>query len=61
LDVFSSKIVGREVYETENGELDADLLQKACRWVHVTDFHKPLIMYSDNGSPMKAATFLEAV
>ena len=55
MDVFSRKIVGHEVYETETGELAAELIQKACWREHLTDRHKPLILHSDNGSPMKAA------
>jgi transposase InsO family protein len=37
----------------------ASPLQKACWREHLTERHKPLILHSDNGSPMKAATFLE--
>ncbi|NVN55970.1 transposase family protein [bacterium Scap17] len=37
----------------------AELIQKACWRERLTDRHKPLILHSDNGSPMKAATFLE--
>ena len=59
MDVFSRKIVGHEVYETETGQLAADLIQKACWREQLTDRHKPLILHSDNGSPMKAATVLE--
>ncbi|MGO2132507.1 MAG: hypothetical protein ACTH3D_06345 [Halomonas sp.] len=40
-------------------ELAAELIQKACWREHLTDRHKPLILHSDNGSPMKVATFLE--
>jgi len=59
MDVFSRKIVGHEIYETETGELAAELIQKTCWRERLTDRHKPLILHSDNGSPMKAATFLE--
>lgn len=59
MDVFSRKIVGYEVYESEAGELAAELVQKACWREHLTDRHKPLVLHSDNGSPMKASTFLE--
>jgi putative transposase len=59
LDVFSRKIVGHEVYETETGELAADLIEKAHWREHLACQPKPLILHSDNGSPMKASTFLE--
>nr|WP_290442702.1 DDE-type integrase/transposase/recombinase [Halomonas sp. OfavH-34-E] len=57
MDVFSRKIVGHEVYETEAGKLAAELIQKVCWREHLTDCHKPLILHSDNGGPMKASTF----
>lgn len=59
VDVFSRKIVGHEVYESETGELACELIEKA-RWrEHLAAQRQPLILHSDNGSPMKAATFLE--
>jgi len=59
LDVFSRKIVGHEVYEAETGELAAQLIEKAHWREHLAGKAKPLVLHSDNGSPMKAATFLE--
>ena len=59
MDVFSRKIVGHEVYEAETGELAAELIQKACWRERLASQSKPLILHADNGSPMKASTFLE--
>src|SRR5699024_10515970 len=59
MDVFSRKIVGDEVYARETGELACELIEKACWREHLSDRDKPLVLHSDNGSPMKAATFLE--
>lgn len=59
MDVFSRKIVGHEVYASETGELACDVIEKACWREHLAAQHKPLILHSDNGSPMKASTFLE--
>jgi len=59
LDLFSRKIVGHEVYAAETGELACELIDKAYWREHLAAKTKPLILHSDNGSPMKAATFLQ--
>lgn len=59
MDVFSRKIVGWEVYDRETGELACDVVEKACWREHLIHKKQPLILHSDNGSPMKAATFLD--
>lgn len=53
-DLYSRKIVGYEVYESESATYSAELLQRCilrekCR-------HQPLVLHSDNGAPMKAST-----
>jgi len=59
VDVFSRKIVGHEVHAAETGELASELIEKAHWREHLAAKDKPLILHSDNGSPMKAATFLQ--
>lgn len=59
LDIYSRKIVGHEVYESESGELASEFIQKAYWREHLATKDKPLVLHSDNGSPMKASTFLE--
>lgn len=61
VDLFSRKIVGHEVYESETGELASELVQKAYWRERLAAQPKPLVLHSDNGSPMKAATFLETL
>lgn len=56
LDIFSRKIVGWQVYETENSELASEVLRDLCRREQITP--KQLVLHSDNGSPMKGATML---
>ena len=56
LDMFSRMIVGYEVWETENAEYAQILVKRALLSQKISG--KPLILHSDNGSPMKAATFL---
>jgi putative transposase len=54
--MFSRMIVGYEVWETENAEYAQILVKRALLSQKISG--KPLILHSDNGSPMKAATFL---
>jgi len=55
-DIFSRKIVGWEIHETESAELASQLIRKACltEGIH----QEGLVLHSDNGSPMKGATML---
>jgi putative transposase len=55
-DVFSRKVVGWEIYRSENGEHASELVQKTV--LKEQCFRKPLVLHSDNGSPMKSATLL---
>jgi len=54
-DIYSRKIVGWEVHAVENGELAAELIQRTVIAEHC--FRSPLVLHSDNGSPMKSCTF----
>lgn len=56
LDMFSRLIVGYEVWDTENAVYSEQLVRKTLLSQGIAG--KPLILHSDNGSPMKAATFL---
>lgn len=53
-DIFSRKIVGQEVYEEESGELAASLVQRCIEREQC--LREPLVLHSDNGSPMKSFT-----
>jgi len=55
-DIFSRKAVGWEVCAQESGE-DAAVILTRCVMSEQC-FRKILILHSDNGSPMKAATML---
>ncbi len=56
MDVFSRKIVGWEVYNSESADQAAMVFRKA----HLSEaiVGNDLILHSDNGSPMKGATML---
>lgn len=56
MDVFSRKIVGWEVYETESAEQAGSVFRKAHLREGVAA--RALTLHSDNGSPMKGATML---
>lgn len=55
IDLFSRMIVGWEVWETETAEHAESLIKKAVMKENIHG--RPLVLHSDNGSPMKAATF----
>jgi transposase InsO family protein len=55
-DIFSRKIVGWEVHESERAEHAANLIRKACLAENI--HQEGLVLHSDNGSPMKGATML---
>jgi putative transposase len=60
VDMFSRLIIAHEVWETENAEYSKRLIRKATlsQGLAAKTNDKPLVFHSDNGSPMKAATFL---
>lgn len=56
LDLFSRRIVGWQVFESESSEHAADVLRDICRREGVS--HNQVVLHSDNGGPMKGATML---
>jgi transposase InsO family protein len=59
MDLYSRKIVGWEIFDAESAEHAALLVQRAVLAENCID--QPLILHSDNGSPMKGATLLETL
>ncbi len=59
LDLFSRKIVGWEIHEEETSENASTLIRKIH--LHEKVGVKPLVLHSDNGSPMKGASLLETL
>lgn len=53
-DVFSRKIVGAEVHETESGEQAAALMQRTV--LRERCYRQPLVLHADNGAAMKSQT-----
>lgn len=56
MDIFSRKIVGWQIYESESGELAGEVMRDIC----AREAIKPgqVVLHSDNGHPMKGATML---
>ncbi len=57
MDIYSRKIIGWEVYESESAEQAAEVLRKA-RMAEAIPVGQELVLHSDNGGPMKGATML---
>lgn len=56
LDIFSRKIVGWSIHETESSDFAAKLIKQACIDENIKE--EQLTLHSDNGSPMKGITML---
>lgn len=59
LDVYSRKVVGWEIHENESSEQAAALVRRTHLREGVGT--RPLVLHSDNGSPMKGASLLETL
>jgi transposase InsO family protein len=56
MDIYSRKIVGWQVYETESSELASEVMRDICVRENIAP--KQVVLHSDNGGPMKGATML---
>ena len=56
LDLFSRKVVGWQVYDTEDGEHASDIVRDICLREGVEPGQ--VVLHSDNGGPMRGATML---
>lgn len=60
-DLFSRKIIAWEVWEVESAENASELIRRAIMSEKLTTRDHPLVLHSDNGSPMKGSTMLETL
>ncbi len=60
-DIFSRKIVAWEVWDVESAENASVLIERAILSENLATREHPLVLHSDNGSPMKGATMLETL
>lgn len=56
MDIYSRKVVGWQVYETESSELASEVMRDICERENIAP--QQVVLHSDNGSPMKGATML---
>ena len=56
MDIFSRKVVGWQVYESESSDLAGEVMRDICVRENVAPAQ--VVLHSDNGSPMKGATML---
>ena len=56
IDIFSRKIVGWQVYDSENSFYAAQLLEDICHREGIQG--NQVVLHSDNGAPMKGASML---
>lgn len=56
MDIFSRKIVGWQIYETESSELAGEVMRDLCERENIAP--NQVVLHSDNGSPMKGACML---
>ncbi|MFU9137963.1 DDE-type integrase/transposase/recombinase [Erwinia tasmaniensis] len=54
VDLYSRKITGYEVHETESGEQAAALMQRSV--IREGCWREPLVLHADNGAAMKSQT-----
>ena len=59
VDLFSRKVVGWQVFDSESAEQAAALLQDICLRQRISA--QQITLHSDNGSPMKGETMLAAM
>lgn len=56
MDIFSRKVVGWQVYDTESSQLASEVMRDICIRENIAPDR--VVLHSDNGSPMKGATML---
>lgn len=61
LDLYSRKIVGWEIWEEESAEHASQLIRRTVLSEQCVVRQQPLVLHSDNGSPMKGATLIETL
>ncbi|SDM78660.1 Integrase core domain-containing protein [Megasphaera paucivorans] len=59
-DLYDRDIVGWEVWATEDTQHASELIRRICL-KHNRLTTQPLVLHSDNGTPMKGATMLETL
>ncbi len=61
IDIYTREIVGWEIWHEESANNASVLIRRATMARGITRQDEPLVLHSDNGSPMKGATMLETL
>lgn len=61
LDLYSRKVIAWEIWPQESAENASKLVRRAVLAENIGKNEQPLVLHSDNGSPMKGATLLETL
>lgn len=61
LDLYSRKIIAWDIWPEESSEKASILVRRGIMSEHRTLVSKPLVLHSDNGSPMKGSSLLETL
>jgi len=61
LDLYSCKVIAWEIWLEESAENASQLVRRAVLAENIGKKEQPLVLHSDNGSPMKGATLLETL
>lgn len=61
IDLYSRKIVGWETWTEESADHASALIRRTVIKEKLATHKQPLVLHSDNGSPMKGATMLETL
>jgi putative transposase len=61
LDLFSRKVIAWEIWTEESAQNASILVRRAVLSEQLALSPKPLVLHSDNGSPMKGASLLETL
>ena len=61
MDLYSRKIIAWDVWEEESAEKASILVRRGVLSEQLAKNDQPLVLHSDNGSPMKDASLLETL
>ena len=61
IDLYSRKIVGWEIWAEESADHASVLIRRTVIKEKLATYKQPLVLHSDNGSPMKGATMLDTL
>lgn len=58
IDLYSRKIIAWDIWSEESAEYASQLIRRAVLSEKLTEKNKPLILHSDNGSPIEGGNII---